>query len=110
MVPPESVELVPLKDTANGVTPDVGVAEITAWSVLVAPLGRISKVTLWAGMVRLRLDPDQARSARRTIWFDDVNWYACPAPLPVKFATLTVTGVEPERYLPISMTVSAPSC
>src|SRR6185369_10169658 len=110
IVPSASEELLPLKDTLSGASPEVGVALIAAtggWLPL--PAGITKRVMLCCGRVALKLLLLKLMSERWLIVFDEVNCQTCAVPPFAKFATLIVAGVLPLRYLLITITVNAPS-
>lgn len=82
-----------------GVTVGIGVG--------VTEFARTTKsVTLCAGTVVVIALPTTLASARRTIWFDEVNCQACDVLLPLKLAILTLTCV-PVVALLTTITVKA---
>ena len=108
--PSGSLEPLPLKETASGAIPDVGVAVAEAtggW--FEPPAGITNSVMLCCGTVRATVEPLTGTSERCVIVFADVScqtWALVPAP---KFTSESVTGVEPDSTLFTTITVSAPS-
>src|SRR5581483_750046 len=108
--PSGSAEFPPSKATLSGAAPKVGEAVSAAtggWFALAA--GSTNKVTLWGGRVAAKLLPVKLTSARRVMAFAAVRRQTWALPLCGKLAMLSVAGVLPERYLLITMIVSAPS-
>jgi hypothetical protein len=101
-----------LNATVNGALPDVGVADALAtggWLAGAPDAGITKSVTLCAGTLATKPEPDTVTSASRVIAFDAVSCHACAGDPAEKFARFTVTGVEPESTFEITITVSAPS-
>src|SRR6188472_1967620 len=67
------------------------------------------KVILCAGTEVTKLDPAKLTSDKCVIAFAEVSCHACAPPAAAKFARFTVTGVEPDNTLLMTMTVIAPS-
>src|SRR6185503_4909398 len=109
MVPSGSVEPAPLKLTVSGATPEAGEAETWAtggW--LPVPAGMTKRVTLWAGSESLRVPLATPTDVGPLIALDvsRQNW---ALGLAAKFDRLMVTGVEPDKYLLMTISVRAPS-
>src|ERR1700741_3047901 len=64
---------------------------------------------LCAGRFVPKLFPVNPISVRRLIVFNGGSCHTCALPLCGKFAILKLAGVLPERYLLMTMMVSAPS-
>src|SRR3990172_3505682 len=110
MEPSGSFEPAELKLTVSGATPEPGFAEAAATGgMLGVPGGNTSSVMLCGGAVKLTVEPLKLRSVRRVIALEEVNRYTSAVPLLLKLLRAMLTGVLPERYLLMTMTVSAPS-
>src|ERR1700738_2061727 len=108
MEPSGSFEPAELKLTLRGAVPDVGVADATATGgVFGVPVGNTNSVMLCAGAVNDAVLPLKPKSASLVIAFAAVNWYTCAVPLLAKLFSAMLTGVLPDKYLLITITVRA---
>ena len=71
--------------------------------------GSTKSVTLCAGTLVEKPCAATLTSARRLIAFAEVNCQTCAAVPAAKLARFTVTGVDPDNTLEMTITVSAPS-